>query len=109
VSLVVLADQARAWGPHLDITRAAPGVLPDAERWNAALEAENVTALANYCWLPDMRGQDLGAFYADHYLLIHQMPRHVGHVMPEVQQTFVPHFRRALLAMRTEAPTNACR
>jgi hypothetical protein len=107
--VVVLANQAGAWGPHPEITRAALAVLPDAQRWNAALGAENVAALANYSWMPDQRGQDLGAFYADDYLLIRQMPRHVGHVMPEVQQTFVPYFRRALLALRTETPVNACR
>ncbi len=49
VLVVMLAGQARAWGPHPDITRAALEVLPDAERWNAALGAENVAALANYC------------------------------------------------------------
>ena len=59
--------------------------------------------------MPDERGMDMGAYYADDYLLIHQMPRHVGHVMPDVQQTFVPYFRRALQALRTETPLNACR
>ena len=101
--------QAAAWGPHPQITRAAIKVLPDLPRWKAALGSDNLAALADYCWMPDERGMDMGAYYADDYLLIHQMPRHVGHVMPDVQQTFVPYFRRALQALRTETPLNACR
>lgn len=105
----LFAGPALAWGPHPKITQAALQVLPEMERWNAALGADNVAALANYCWLPDQRGEDLGKFYADDYLLIRQMPRHVGHTMPAVQEAFVPYFRRALQALRTETPVNACR
>ncbi len=101
--------EAAAWGLHPQITRAAIKVLPDLPRWKAALGTDNLAALADYCWMPDERGMDMGAYYADDYLLIHQMPRHVGHVMPDVQQTFIPYFRRALQALRTETPVNACR
>ncbi len=101
--------EAAAWGPHPQITRAAIKVLPDQARWKAALGTENLAALADYCWMPDERGMDMGAYYADDYLLIRQMPRHVNHCMPDVRQTFVPYFRRALQALRTETPVNACR
>ncbi len=101
--------QAAAWGPHSQITRAAIKVLPDLPHWKAALGSDNLAALADYCWMPDERGMDMKAHYADDYLLIHQMPRHVSHVMPDVKQTWVPYFRRALQALRTETPVNACR
>jgi len=101
--------EAAAWGPHPQITRAALKVLPELPRWKAALGTDNLAALADYCWMPDQRGMDMGAYYADDYLLIRQMPRHVSHVMPDVRQTFVPYFRRALQALRTETPVNACR
>ncbi len=101
--------EAAAWGPHPQITLAAIKVLPELPRWQAALGNDNLAALADYCWMPDERGMDMGAYYADDYLLIRQMPRHVSHVMPDVQQTFVPYFRRALQALRTETPVNACR
>jgi hypothetical protein len=112
LTMFVLAGvvrEANAWGPHPQITRAAIKVLPDLPRWKAALGTENLAALADYCWMPDERGMDMGAYYADDYLLIHQMPRHISHVMPDVKQTFIPYFRRALQALRTETPLNACR
>jgi hypothetical protein len=59
--------------------------------------------------LPDQRGQDLGAYYADDYLLIRELPQHVRHTMPYVHEAFAPYFRRALQALRTETPVNACR
>lgn len=100
---------AGAWGPHPTITRAALDRLPEMKRWQATLGTENVNALTNYCLLPDQRGSDLGAYYADDYLLIQRYPTHIGHVMPFVQKAFVPYFRRALQALRTETPANACR
>ena len=103
------AREATAWGPHSQITRAAIHVLPDLPRWKAALGSDNLAALADYCWMPDERGMDMKTYYADDYLLIHQVPRHVSHVMPDVKQTWVPYFRRALQALRTETPVNACR
>lgn len=103
------ARHATAWGPHSAITKAALRVLADAQRWNEALGADNLAALAQYCLLPDQRDRDLGAFYANDYLLIRAMPRHAGHTMPTVQETFAPYFRRALQALRSETPVNACR
>lgn len=107
--IALLVSDAAAWGPHTDITRAALQVLPNVDHWRTLLGAENLAALANYCLLPDQRDQDLGSFYANDYLLIRQMPSHAQHVMPGVQETFAPYFRRALQALRTETPTNACR
>lgn len=106
---LLMPQSAAAWGPHPSITDAALAVLPERERWDEALGADNIKALNRHCWLPDMRGQDLGAFYADDYLLIPAQPRHIGHVMPEVREAFEPYFRRALQALRTETPANACR
>lgn len=101
--------EVRAWGPHPQITKAALEVLPHIEEVKAQLGEENVMALMNYCWMPDMRGRDLGTFYADDYLLIRALPRHIGHTMPAVSAAFEPYFRRALQALRTESPANACR
>ena len=105
----LLANSASAWGPHPKITEAALEVLPDAPRWKAALGADNLAGLARYCLLPDQRGEDLGQFYADDYLLVRSVPRYTSHVMPEVRDAFAPFFRRALQALRTETPVNACR
>ena len=41
-------------------------------------------------------GEDLGRFYADDYLLIRAMPRHVGHTMPSVQEAFAPYYCRRI-------------
>lgn len=103
------AGAVMAWGPHQTITRAALDVLPERERWEGVLGAKNLGALTNYCLLPDLRGKDLGPFYADDYLLIRELPMHVGHTMPTVEMAFGPYFRRALQALRTETPENACR
>ena len=110
VSVVSTASAVLAWGPHVTITQAALNVLPDSERWKTALGTDNLAALENeHCRLPDRRGQNLGAFDADDYLLFRGMPNHLGHCMPTVQGTFEPYFRRALQALRTETPVNACR
>ena len=104
-----LSHTAFAWGPHPQITQAALDVLPQMDRWRRELGAENLAALTNYCWLPDERGLDLGAFYADDYLLLRSMPHHVEHVMPGVHQAFIPYFHRAIQSLETETPVNACR
>lgn len=98
-----------AWGPHPEITRAALSVLPNLQEVEAKLGESNIKALATYCLLPDLRGRDMGDYFADDYLLIPAMPRHVGHTMPAVADAFEPYFQRALLALRTESPKNACR
>ena len=108
LTLFWLGD-AVAWGPHPTITQAALDRLPEMERWVQVLGAENIHALTKYCLMPDLRGSDRGEFYADDYLLIQQCPKHAGHTMPAVQETFVIYFRRALQALRTETPVNACR
>lgn len=108
-AILVLAGPAGAWGPHPKITQAALAVVPEMPRWQAALGEQNIRDLAKYCWLPDQRGLDLGDYYADDYLLMRALPRHVDHVMPAVRQTFEPCFRRAVQALRTETPVNACR
>ncbi|HOM16107.1 MAG TPA: carboxypeptidase regulatory-like domain-containing protein [Thermoguttaceae bacterium] len=100
---------AVAWGPHPEITQAALDVLPEMEKWKQVLGDHNIRQLTQYCWMPDNRGRDLGPFYADDYLLIRKVPYHIGHTMPTVQLAFEPYFRRALQALRTETPTNACR
>jgi len=98
-----------AWGPHPEITRAALNVVPQMEEWEQSLGKENIAALTQYCWMPDWRGQDLGRYYADDYLLVPQLPYHVSHVMPAVESAFEVYFRRALQGLRTETPVNACR
>lgn len=100
---------ARAWGPHTEITKAALDVLPEAERWKKELGAENLAAFTTYCWMPDHRGQEAAAYYVDDYLLIRPLPTYAGHVMPDVWKNFEPYYRRALQALRTETPANACR
>lgn len=107
--LLAFAVSAFAWGPHPEITRAALDVVPQLEAWEQSLGKENIAALTQYCWMPDWRGQDLGPYYADDYLLVPQLPYHVSHVMPAVEPAFQVYFCRALQALRTETPVNACR
>lgn len=109
VVVSIAGSTVHAWGPHPQITQAALDVLPNAEEVYAKLGEDHVKALTTYCWMPDWRGRDLGTFYADDYLLIPSVPRHIGHTMPAVAATFEPYFRRALQALRTESPANACR
>lgn len=104
--------QARAWGPHWHITRAAIDALGNRHVLTAQLGAE-LLPLTNYCWLPDFKRipfrvpeQD---FYSDDYLLFPGVVRHYDHICPEVEQTYEPYFRRALQALRTESPANAAR
>ncbi len=105
----LVASRAVAWGPHSTITQAALRVLPDLEQWTEILGADNLAAMSSYCSLPDQRNRDMGAYYANDYLLIPAMPKHIGHCMPDVEGAFVPYFHRALQALRTETPVNACR
>lgn len=106
---VASTSRAWGWGPHVEITKAAQNVVPDAERWKHELGEANWADLSKYCLLPDQRGRDLGDFYADDYLLTRETPQHIRHVMPFVKEAFAPSFRRALQALRTETPVNASR
>lgn len=106
---VLWQSSAVAWGPHPEITQAALDVVPEMDQWKSLLGQENIQALPRHCLMPDQRGRDLGPFFADDYLLIRKVPYHVGHTMPTVQLAFEPYFRRALQALRTETPVNACR
>ncbi|HHX39372.1 MAG TPA: hypothetical protein GX715_05350 [Armatimonadetes bacterium] len=102
-------ERVEAWGPHAQITKAALAVLPERARCEELLGEENLTALIAYSWLPDQQGEDLGSFYADDYLLIPAHPRYPPHAVPGVRATYPAYFRRALQALRTETPANACR
>lgn len=84
-------------------------MLPEKERWAQLLGEANLSALIAYSWMPDQQGEDLGSFYADDYLLFRAYPRYPPHGMPGVRGTYAPYFRRALQALRTETPANACR
>ena len=107
----IFASDAAAWGPHGKITEAAFNTLPDAARWKAVLGNDQLKELAHeYCVLPDMQGRSFNDYYyANDYVLIRQCPQQcvqmVRHDMPEVQQTFVPYFRRALQASAPRRPS----
>lgn len=107
--LALAAVPLGAWGPHVEITKAAVGVLPELDRWKAALGEENLTAFNQHCLMPDLRGNEMRDYYIDDYLLFRGLPTYIGHVAPEVKRAFEPCFRRAVQALRTETPTNACR
>ena len=107
--LALAAAPLCAWGPHVDITKAALAVLPEADRWKAELGEENLAALNQHCLMPDQRGNEMRDYYIDDYLLFRGLPTYIGHVAPEVKQAFAPCFRRAVQGLRTETPANACR
>jgi len=101
-----------AWGPHPDITKAALSVLGKNDAIVVILGAET-ERLSNYTWMPDWRrslifGGDC-AFYPDDFLLFPGMRKFIGHICPEIKQTYEPYFLRALQALRTETAPNAAR
>ena len=108
----LLSAPALAWGPHPDITRAALETLgPDAAIVQQ-LGAETNSLRNNSCmpdWRRSLHRDKQAWFYADDYLLFPVMPKHIGHMCPEVKQTYEPFFRRALQALRTENAVNASR
>lgn len=107
----IVARDAVAWGPHGKITEAALKTLPDATRWKAVIGDDEWKKLAHeYCSMPDVQGRSFNDFYyVNDYLLIRQCPQqcvqYLRHDMPEVQQTFVPYFRRALQASAPRRPS----
>ena len=109
------ASSSPAWGPHQKITEAAIKALPDAERWRTSFGADQLELMiSDYCRIPDFARtnylQDLGAYYANDYVFIRELPAGVKHhCTPALQVGFEPYFRRALQAMRTETPINALR
>lgn len=98
-----------AWGPHTQITRAALAVVPDVLRLQKKLGDDWDRIARDYCWMADWRLAVRPDHYADDYLLFPGMPRHLDHMLPEARKAYVPHFRRALQAIRTESPQNAAR
>lgn len=105
----VFFSNISAWGPHDRITGAALKVLPHFEKIKNTLEEKNFNLLPTYSWIPDQRGQDLKSFYADDYILTKELPHYIDHRMPDVKKAIEPHFKRALQALKTETPTEACR
>lgn len=112
LSLVLLCQSARAWGPHPEITQAALDAMGPENRLLSKL-AGDAQRLTQYVWMADWRTQLLvradEVFYADDYLLFPKAKVHSQHICPEVQQNYSPFFRRALQALRTESPRNAAR
>jgi hypothetical protein len=111
-AILALGVSAHAWGPHWHITRAAIDALGPDDVLTRQLGRE-LLPLTNYCWLPDYRRLPFRTpeqdFYSDDYLLFPGVAKHFDHICPEVEQTYEPHFRRALQALRTESPANAAR
>jgi hypothetical protein len=112
LALAVLSMPLFAWGPHSEITQAGADALPADAALLRCLGADS-KKLRDYCWMGDMRRslkrEPETWFYADDYLLFPGMTTHLDHLCPEVKGTYVPYFRRALQAMRTESPVNAAR
>ena len=102
VAVTGIAPSAIAWGPHDRITAVAHAALPEQERARAmAWFGNDWKQMQSYCLMPDQRRSMLRTFFPDDYLLWPVVPRHVGHMPPEVLQTYEPYFKRALQAMRT--------
>ncbi len=110
--LLCLGGRLMAWGPHPEITQAALDTLGPDDPLGRILGTD-LRRLTQYVWMADQRQQLLvkqdEVFYTDDYLLFPAAARHYDHLCPEVKQTYVPYFRRALQALRTESPRNAAR
>ncbi len=109
---VLFLQPAQAWGPHPEITLAALATLPQDHPLRRRL-GPDAAQLASYCWMGDWQNTfqrtDNRWFYADDYLLYPGFGQHVQHICPQVEKTYAPYFRRALLALRTESSWNAAR
>lgn len=109
---VLLAGVAQAWGPHPDITRAALETLGPDTAIIKQLGAETNSLRNNSCmpdWRRSLHRDKQAWFYSDDYLLFPGMAKHMGHMCPEVRETYAPFFQRALQALRTENAFNASR
>lgn len=110
--LLFSTSAALAWGPHSEIAQAALDTLKADDPLAKHLGAD-LKRLAQYVWMADWRQQLLvrkdEVFYSDDVLIFPAAQTHYQHICPEVQQTYVPFFRRALQALRTESPRNAAR
>lgn len=111
MSLVIAfhAVPAWAWGPHTEITAAALAVLANRVKLRARFGDDWDRIAKDYCWMGDWREAVRPDHYADDYLLFPGVTTHASHMLPEVRQTYVPYFRRALQALRTESSQNAAR
>ena len=105
--------QALAWGPHTEIAQAALDAMGPEDPLIKHLGAADAKRLAQYVWMADWRQQLMvradEVFYSDDVLLFPAAPKHYEHICPAVKSTYVPYFRRALQALRTESPHNAAR
>jgi hypothetical protein len=112
VGIALLTQNALAWGPHSEITRAALDAIGREDALYGRLGADT-EILTQYVWMADWRQRLLvradEVFYVDDYLLFPKAKTHSQHICPEVRQTYAPFFRRALQALRTESPRNAAR
>ncbi len=110
VTATWLAPDVLAWGPHDRITAVAQAALPEQERARAvAWFGNDWKQMESYCLMPDQQRGMLRTFFPSDYLLWPVVPRHMGHMPPDVLQTYEPYCKRALQAMRTESPQNAAR
>jgi hypothetical protein len=89
---------------------AALGVLPAGDRLAERLGAE-AGEPREYVWMGDRKDSVAsgGAYYANDFLIFPDLPRHYGHLVPEITNTYRPLFLRALEALRTESAANAAR
>jgi len=123
-AILLFPAMAFAWGPHPQITRAAVEVLcsesarQTCEEWEKTLGKGALASIGRdleaYCWMPDQAHQDLGAYFANDYLLFRALPFLAGHgydpkSSPTLPQICGIYFRRALQALRTETLTEASR
>ena len=107
LATVAMIDDARAWGPHTEITRWALRQLPASDR--VAQRLGGVRQMEDLCWGGDYQHFVHARYYVDDYLLFPKFPRHTSHVLPEVAEAWEPFFRRTLQALRGESPQNAAR
>jgi hypothetical protein len=111
-SAILICGPLLAWGPHTEIAQAALDAIGDGDPIVQTL-GPDAKRLSQYVWMADWRQQLLvrtdEVFYSDDFLLFPEATRHYQHICPEVKQTYVPYFRRALQALRTESTRNAAR
>lgn len=111
--LLAVSLPACAWGPHTEVTQAGLDVLAPDDPIVVRL-GPHFQRLASYSWMGDYQGSlmdepDGSQYLADDYLLFPKVPKHTGHLSPEVNQVLDPCFKRAVQALRTETPLNAAR
>lgn len=123
LSVAVFAAETFAWGPHIDITKAALERVPSSPEWADLMDKNFTAQIAGNAFLPDTWGiissSNGEKFHANDYLQIKGVEVFAQHNLggsdgatkvPYTQRdAFKAYFKKAVRALQMETPANAAR